>query len=60
MMAAGEGSFQIIEMGLEKEMIELDISSEIRDSADSADSADLRDSAVSADSGKELTICNKL
>ena len=48
MMAAGEGSFQIIEMGLEKEMIELDISSEIRDSADSADS------------GKELTICNKL
>ena len=51
MMAAGEGSVQIIEMRLEKEMIELDISSEIRDSADSADSAD---------SGKELTICNKL
>ncbi|XP_023327321.1 uncharacterized protein LOC111700587 isoform X2 [Eurytemora carolleeae] len=38
MMAAGEGSFQIIEMGLEKEMIELDISSEIRDSADSGKS----------------------
>ena len=53
MMAAGEGSFQILEMGLEKEMIELEISSEIRESGDSADSGNLGDLGKSGEPGEQ-------